>query len=169
MYMVLLVVPIMLTARFAGNLAGIAACALTASWTGLLRPEHLDRGTLILLGLFAAYYLLMALVLRIRVKDLPLGWQVGTVGKESKETLWHNGGTGGFCSWAGIVRENGAAAVVLSNSANPVDELGGALMSIHCDHLEVFGPREPNESAAEASRTAAAPAAATDTGAGAES
>jgi D-alanyl-D-alanine-carboxypeptidase/D-alanyl-D-alanine-endopeptidase len=42
--------------------------------------------------------------------------------------LWHNGGTGGFRSFAAVAREAGTAVVVLSNTARSVDRLGLRLL-----------------------------------------
>jgi D-alanyl-D-alanine-carboxypeptidase/D-alanyl-D-alanine-endopeptidase len=38
--------------------------------------------------------------------------------------LWHNGGTGGFRSFTGFVRETETGVVVLSNCARSVDAIG---------------------------------------------
>jgi CubicO group peptidase (beta-lactamase class C family) len=43
--------------------------------------------------------------------------------------LWHNGMTGGYASWCGIVREEQIAVVVLSNSASNVDALGEQILA----------------------------------------
>jgi CubicO group peptidase (beta-lactamase class C family) len=40
------------------------------------------------------------------------------------EVLWHNGGTGGFRSFTGFVRETETGVVVLSNCARSVDAIG---------------------------------------------
>ncbi len=37
---------------------------------------------------------------------------------------WHNGGTGGYCSYIGFDRKQGQGAVVLVNEANDVDDIG---------------------------------------------
>ena len=37
--------------------------------------------------------------------------------------VWHNGATGGFATFLGLVRETRTAVVVLSNSANSVDDV----------------------------------------------
>jgi hypothetical protein len=47
--------------------------------------------------------------------------------------LWHNGGTTGFRSFAGLTRERGAAVVVLSNTARSVDRLGLRLLKALSD------------------------------------
>jgi CubicO group peptidase (beta-lactamase class C family) len=38
--------------------------------------------------------------------------------------LWHNGGTGGFRSFAGFVKETCTGVVVLSNCSHSVDAIG---------------------------------------------
>jgi serine-type D-Ala-D-Ala carboxypeptidase/endopeptidase len=38
--------------------------------------------------------------------------------------LWHNGGTGGFRSFLGFVKESQAGVVVLSNCSRSVDAIG---------------------------------------------
>jgi D-alanyl-D-alanine-carboxypeptidase/D-alanyl-D-alanine-endopeptidase len=53
-----------------------------------------------------------------------LGWtRMPLLGTEH-ELLFHNGGTGGFRSFAGFVPPTRTAVVVLSNSARSVDALG---------------------------------------------
>ncbi|RSS66034.1 serine hydrolase [Streptomyces sp. WAC06614] len=42
--------------------------------------------------------------------------------------IWHNGGTGGFSSFAGFDPETGTAVVVLSNTRRPVDSAAFALL-----------------------------------------
>jgi CubicO group peptidase (beta-lactamase class C family) len=43
--------------------------------------------------------------------------------------LWHNGGTGGYASWCGIVRETQIGVIVLSSSAKSVDDLGELIVA----------------------------------------
>lgn len=43
--------------------------------------------------------------------------------------IWHNGGTWGFRAFAGFAPDEGAAAVVMSNTARSVDHLGLQLLS----------------------------------------
>jgi serine-type D-Ala-D-Ala carboxypeptidase/endopeptidase len=50
-----------------------------------------------------------------------LNWIVQDVG--GRRIVWHNGGTGGFFSWAGFDPERRTGVVVLSNAAHPVDDL----------------------------------------------
>ena len=51
-----------------------------------------------------------------------LGWVIRPTGKG--RILWHNGGTGGFRSFAGFHEPSGLAVVVLSNTAASVDDIG---------------------------------------------
>ncbi len=53
--------------------------------------------------------------------EIGLGWHVIT---RSGEIVWHNGGTGGYHSWAGFDPKKRVAAVVLSNSAGNIDDIG---------------------------------------------
>jgi serine-type D-Ala-D-Ala carboxypeptidase/endopeptidase len=62
---------------------------------------------------------------RKRILTVGLGWFIVPVerGKPFK-AIWHDGGTGGFRSVAGFVKETSTAVVVLSNSSRPVDGIG---------------------------------------------
>ncbi len=53
-----------------------------------------------------------------------LGWTRLPLLGTDRELLFHNGGTGGFRSFAGFVPATHTAVVVLSNSARSVDALG---------------------------------------------
>ncbi len=55
-----------------------------------------------------------------------LGWIL--VGNGGKEIIWHNGGTGGYRSFAGFVRGGSRGVVVLCNSAASIDDLGVHLL-----------------------------------------
>jgi CubicO group peptidase (beta-lactamase class C family) len=50
-----------------------------------------------------------------------LGWFYST---QQDTIIWHNGGTGGFKSFAGLNKEEGTAIVVLSNGTESVDDIG---------------------------------------------
>ena len=61
-----------------------------------------------------------------------LGWQfqsLDSFGRGPRLT-WHNGGTGGYVSFLGFVKERDTGVVVLSNSANSVDELGVDILRV---------------------------------------
>jgi CubicO group peptidase (beta-lactamase class C family) len=51
-----------------------------------------------------------------------LGWHIRTGG--NGETVWHNGGTGGYRSFAGFAREGRTGVIVLTNSNRSADDIG---------------------------------------------
>lgn len=51
-----------------------------------------------------------------------LNWHITTIGK--RRVVWHNGGTGGYRSFAGFDPDKGVGAVVLTNSAHGADDIG---------------------------------------------
>jgi len=55
-----------------------------------------------------------------------LGWVIRV--SDERETIWHNGGTGGYRSFAGFVRGGGTGVVVLTNSLTSVDDIGFHLL-----------------------------------------
>jgi serine-type D-Ala-D-Ala carboxypeptidase/endopeptidase len=57
-----------------------------------------------------------------------LGWARGPLRGGASDVVWHNGGTGGFRSFAGFVEDARTAVVVLSNSARSVDAIGFRLL-----------------------------------------
>ncbi|HEX7898155.1 MAG TPA: serine hydrolase domain-containing protein [Planctomycetota bacterium] len=59
-----------------------------------------------------------------------LGWHVSPL-PGGRPMVWHNGGTGGYRSFAGFVKESRTAVVVLSNTAEDfVDPLGVAILEL---------------------------------------
>jgi CubicO group peptidase (beta-lactamase class C family) len=63
-----------------------------------------------------------------------LGWT--TSDKEGRAVTWHNGGTGGFSSFAGFDRASGRGAVVLSATSRNVDAVGWRLLGVEEDEPE---------------------------------
>jgi CubicO group peptidase (beta-lactamase class C family) len=65
-------------------------------------------------------------------RRLMLGWQYQRLYLLKRDPLliWHNGGTGGYASFVGFVRETETAVVVLANSANSVDSLGVNILNL---------------------------------------
>ncbi|MFI0419951.1 serine hydrolase domain-containing protein [Spongiactinospora sp. 9N601] len=57
------------------------------------------------------------------------GWLTLTF--NGRPITWHNGGTGGFRSWAGLDRDAAAGAVILTATAAPVDRPGFTLLTDH--------------------------------------
>jgi D-alanyl-D-alanine-carboxypeptidase/D-alanyl-D-alanine-endopeptidase len=99
----------------AGSLRSTAADMLRFLWANLEPPSN-RLGSAI------------ELTQRPRAKmggriQVGLGWLLGPVGRNRVRMLWHNGGTAGFRSFAGLVREAGAAVVVLGNANRSVDRL----------------------------------------------
>lgn len=62
--------------------------------------------------------------------SIGLGWHLLSVTPKAPKIVWHNGGTGGYRSFAGFVRETKTAVVVLHNSTAEVDTLGIALLKL---------------------------------------
>ncbi|ABS02439.1 serine hydrolase domain-containing protein [Kineococcus radiotolerans] len=58
-----------------------------------------------------------------------LGWMLTPLRGTEHSVLWHNGGTGGFFSFAGFQPQLGVGVVVLSNTARSVDRAGMELMT----------------------------------------
>lgn len=56
-----------------------------------------------------------------------LGWHISP-GAEG-DVIWHNGGTGGYRTFAGFVNETGRGVVVLTNSDKGADDLGFRLLN----------------------------------------
>jgi CubicO group peptidase (beta-lactamase class C family) len=55
------------------------------------------------------------------------GWITITV--KNRPITWHNGGTGGFRSWAGLDRDAGTGAIILSATSASVDRHGFLLLT----------------------------------------
>ena len=59
--------------------------------------------------------------------QIALGWHVKTVG--GRQIVWHDGGTGGYSSYAGFLRDGGVGVVVLSNTFESVNDIGVHLLA----------------------------------------
>jgi D-alanyl-D-alanine-carboxypeptidase/D-alanyl-D-alanine-endopeptidase len=57
------------------------------------------------------------------VMRIGLGWHVRD-GADGTRIVWHNGGTGGYRSWAGYDPARRVGAVVLTNSTENIDDIG---------------------------------------------
>lgn len=55
-----------------------------------------------------------------------LGWHIAE--HNGREFIWHNGGTGGYRSFAGFIKGGGKGVVVLSNSNAGIDNIGYHLL-----------------------------------------
>jgi D-alanyl-D-alanine-carboxypeptidase/D-alanyl-D-alanine-endopeptidase len=58
---------------------------------------------------------------KLRWSDL--GWHISPVA-DNKEMVWHNGGTGGYRSFCGFIKGENKGVVVLTSSAESVDDIG---------------------------------------------
>ena len=70
--------------------------------------------------------------------DIGLNWIIMTAGDD--KLIWHNGGTGGYHSFAGFDPNRGVGAVVLSNSSHDIDDIGLHLIN---SKLPLSEPSEP--------------------------
>lgn len=68
-----------------------------------------------------------------------LAWHVKQ-GAEG-DVVWHNGGTGGYKSFAGFVKETGKGVVILTNSTESVDDIGMHLLDSDSE-LKKVKPKE---------------------------
>ena len=59
-----------------------------------------------------------------------MGWHILEPPANDKRIIWHNGGTGGYCSYIGFIKETRTGVVVLSNSANSVDAAGIRILKL---------------------------------------
>jgi D-alanyl-D-alanine-carboxypeptidase/D-alanyl-D-alanine-endopeptidase len=106
------------------GLAGAGALVSSAAdmlrfLTAQLRPESSELGEAITFGQTERY--------GGRRFGIGLGWI--RMPARSGMTLWHNGGTGGFRSFAGIVPERGVGVVMLANSRRSCDRAAVRLLS----------------------------------------
>lgn len=64
-----------------------------------------------------------------------LGWHLATKGDTT--AFWHNGGTGGYRAYAGVVPAQKLGVVVLTNSTTSVDDIGAYLLGLSTSLREV--------------------------------
>lgn len=63
-----------------------------------------------------------------RMLQVGLGWHLTPLPRTPHTVLWHNGGTGGFSSYVGMLPGALAGVVVLASTARPVDPIGQGLV-----------------------------------------
>ncbi len=79
-------------------------------------------------------------VIRDRMR-VGLGWHHSPIrAGDPRWVTWHNGGTGGYSSYLGFVKETGTAVVVLSNCSPPLSTEGSAADQIGIEILEILNP-----------------------------
>lgn len=79
--------------------------------------------------------------------DIALGWHI-LKHKDGGELVWHNGGTGGYRSFAGFNPKTKTAVVVLSNVSDEkgMDDLGRHILDTRYELMEKpEAPRQPTE------------------------
>lgn len=64
--------------------------------------------------------------LQIPDMEVGLAWHIRS--KDNVRVVWHNGGTGGYRSFAGFLADGSRGVVVLGNSAESVDDIGFHLL-----------------------------------------
>jgi CubicO group peptidase (beta-lactamase class C family) len=67
-----------------------------------------------------------------------LAWHISK-GAEG-DVIWHNGGTGGYRTFAGFVKETGKGVVVLTNSTAGADDIGMRLLNSSAKLIQVKKP-----------------------------
>ncbi|CAD5271055.1 MULTISPECIES: serine hydrolase [unclassified Imperialibacter] len=65
-----------------------------------------------------------------------MGWHIKN-GREG-DVIWHNGGTGGYRTFAGFVKETGKGVVVLTNSSTGADDIGFNLLDSGSELAEQY-------------------------------
>ena len=66
-----------------------------------------------------------------RVTSMGYGWFTSDLSNESNEKVtWINGGTGGYRSFIGFIKDSNVAIIILSNSANSVDAMGFEMLEL---------------------------------------
>lgn len=61
--------------------------------------------------------------------NIAMAWHLFTT-KKGNEMIWHNGMTGGFSSFCGFIKSKKAGVVVLSNTANPCDQVALGILKL---------------------------------------
>lgn len=79
--------------------------------------------------------------------DIALAWHIFK--KFDREIFWHNGGTGGYHSFVAFDPKSRTGAVVLSNSANDIDDIGKHFMDARFELAKISPPREHKEVAVD--------------------
>lgn len=70
-----------------------------------------------------------------------LAWHLST--SKAGDLVWHNGGTGGYRTFAGFIKEKGMGVVVLTNSSANIDDLCFHLLDPEKPLIEIKKPITP--------------------------
>jgi serine-type D-Ala-D-Ala carboxypeptidase/endopeptidase len=107
-------------------LAGAGALRSTVDDQLKFLAANLDPGSAGAVGKALARLLVLRRPTPIQATEIGLGWHITR--KNGREIVWHNGGTGGYHSFAAFDRAARTAVVVLSGSTNDIDDLGRHLI-----------------------------------------
>ena len=118
-------VPVMFAAWRGGFGAGLVATAVGTAGSYALWKNHSQWADAMAIGV------VLSLALgswSLFPRRTGLGWLIKR--RRGRTVLWHNGGTGGYRSFAGLIPEANVGVVVLSNSANMVDKVGWKILDV---------------------------------------
>ncbi|MFD9889889.1 serine hydrolase domain-containing protein [Amycolatopsis sp. NPDC059027] len=62
------------------------------------------------------------------VRNIGVNWLLEPLPRSGKQLVWHNGGTGGFRSFAGFCPDSGTGVAILTNIAKEVDPIAVELL-----------------------------------------
>jgi CubicO group peptidase (beta-lactamase class C family) len=124
-FMLLFYAPVILAAWFAGGWPGVVAGAVSLGASRYIWGEKVNWSWPALIIPVLAWF--FSLRHWGTAHEVLLGWQIDRLSGDVP-LLWHNGGTGGFRSYCGFIKESATAVVVLSNSANDADDIGRSLL-----------------------------------------
>lgn len=119
LFLLTFILPVLLSAKQGGLGPGLLSLAAMLGGNLALWAERFGWLPATAAGLFIVVVTSQLLQPR---GEVGLGWHRRRIGK-SGVLCWHNGGTGGYRSFAGFIPESKIAVVVLANSTNSVDEL----------------------------------------------
>jgi serine-type D-Ala-D-Ala carboxypeptidase/endopeptidase len=72
--------------------------------------------------------------------DILMAWH--TLAREGREMVWHNGGTGGYHSFAGFDPVKKTAVVVLCNTSYDIDDIGRHILNPALPAAVIAAPRQ---------------------------
>jgi len=120
-------IPVAIGGWLGGMGTGVAVTLLIAAaelllWTLPGGDAAPHRVPLVTAGTGALFAWVFSFMHRIAAREeVGLGWFRSPLAVGDARVWWHNGRTGGFATFAGLVEESGSALVVLSNASNSVD------------------------------------------------
>jgi len=100
----------------------------TLAGAGAIRSSNTDMARFISANLaYVDTPLLEAMKLSHKIRHnkgggMAMAWHIKK--GENGDVIWHNGGTGGYRSFAGFVKETGKGVVLLTNSSKAADDIG---------------------------------------------